>query len=35
MYYYIPDKLKGKIHLKYEALKITNGHFDAQSLQYM
>jgi hypothetical protein len=34
MYYYIPEKLKGKIHLKYKGLIITNGYFDAQSLQY-
>jgi len=27
------DKLRGKIHLKYKALIITNGHFYAQSLQ--
>jgi hypothetical protein len=34
MYDYIPDKLEGKIHLKYEALITNEGHFDGQSLQY-
>jgi hypothetical protein len=29
------DKLRGKIHLKYEALIITKRHFYAQSLKYM